>query len=183
MLLTQLYFLQVEGGVVETIVAGFAISVDATDPANPIVEVVSVDLISTDAGNQLVLGGDGGLFVPASSSAPKGVTAVLGVSGGPQLQVGDVQEVIYSPGAYGPFLSWEMTLSPSGTVEVDVLKNGVSMTTGGARPEITTGTSASGSTTGWLSDTVDIMDRLTFEITIVTGLVDRVDVLLSPEPP
>lgn len=52
------------GGIVETIVEGFAISVDATDPANPEVSVVPVDLISSDANNQLVIGVDGGLFVP-----------------------------------------------------------------------------------------------------------------------
>lgn len=61
------------GGIVETIVEGFAISVDATDPANPEVSVVPVDLISSDANNQLVIGVDGGLFVPASSG---GITSI-----------------------------------------------------------------------------------------------------------
>lgn len=55
-------------GVVETIVGGLAIDVDDTDPANPIVAVVPTDLISADGGNQLVLGVDGGLFVPAGGA-------------------------------------------------------------------------------------------------------------------
>ena len=55
------------GGQVNTVVGGIAISVNNSDPVNPIVNVDISGLVSTDVGNALSVGGDGLLYATAGS--------------------------------------------------------------------------------------------------------------------
>lgn len=84
------------GGGINSVVAGFAISVDNTDPDNPIVNVVPTDLISADADNALVLGGDGGLFVPGGGGGG-GVLPVVTGEVPPVLVYFDDGSLMYAP--------------------------------------------------------------------------------------
>ena len=123
--------------------------------------------------DEIVAGGSGG---------PSGITAVIS-NGTNDLQVGDSTHVAYAPGDAGPFQSWAMTITPAGAVvQLDVLVGGVSITTGGSRPEITSGTTATGDLTGWAGDSVSTGDSFRVEITSLTGTVKRIDFFLSPEP-
>lgn len=124
----------------------------------------------TDLG---VLPGSGGGTVPA------GTTTVIRT--GSDLQVGDSTSVEYAPADAGPWTGWAMTIHPAGgTAQVDVLVAGVSITSGGTSPNVSTGTSDTGSTSGWAGDSISAGQSFEVQVTAVTGIVERIDVYLHP---
>ena len=167
------------GGRVDVVVGGVAISVNSSNPAAPVVSVDISGLVSTDVGNNITIGTDGGLFASGGGSGPSGTTTVIRT--GSDLQVGDSTSVEYAPADAGPWTGWAMTIHPAGgTAQVDVLVAGVSITSGGTSPNVSTGTSDTGSTSGWAGDSISAGQSFEVQVTAVTGIVERIDVYLHP---
>jgi hypothetical protein len=61
-------------------------------------------------------------------------------------------------------VSWEVVGDVTGSIVIDLLKNGVSMIGAGNKPTITSGTSASAAVSGWTTDTYIAGDVLTVKV-------------------
>lgn len=137
---------QVEGTLVESVVAGTGVTVDATDPENPIVSAS---------------GGSGG---------PK--TAMFKLSG--VLVTGTGATRLYNDtGAawtVGSIRASVETAPSGGSVVVDVHKNGTTLfTTQANRPTITTGNTTSGKVTTMDVTSVADGDYLTVDVDTATS--------------
>ena len=121
--------------------------------------------------------------VAALESAPggsqPGVTFILDT--GADLQNGDSELAEFAPSDKGPWSGWSMQITPAGgTVELDVLVDGVSITTGGSKPTVTTGSTNTGDLSGWAGDSVAAGESMEVSVFAVSGSVERVALYLHP---
>lgn len=105
------------GGQVDSVVAGDGISVDSTDPVNPVVSA----RISTDPSNAIVLGTDDGLYAVTGGSGASDGSIVVGLGGLGASKAVLVPQVIYLvvPADY-ELTGWEVFADPAATLSVDV---------------------------------------------------------------
>ena len=176
------------GGQVDTIVPGDGIDVDSTDPINPIVSA----FLSTDVGNTIVFGTDGGLLnTGGSSSIDSGISAYFN-SGRFILFDSSYQETLAALDQDLTLTDWAMESKQSGSIIMDIrvrsdtapITSADSICGPSLRPRITAGTRNTGTTAGWPTVTLSRGDRVQFYVakSDITNIRQVSLVLLGTSP-
>lgn len=164
------------GGKVDVVVGGVAISVNNSNPAAPVVSVDISGLVSTDVGNTLTVGTDGGLFTSGGGGGG-GSTGIIfaDFEASPGFLVPPISQGISVAYNY-EITGWRITTGgPLGSCQFDILRQtslgGSATSIVGSAPPILSAASYNESTTltGWTT-TGDYQDFLTIQLTVSGGL-------------